>query len=170
MNWKKIVLAGAFVGTFALGAMFSPIGQSEAKEGNNDWSSSMMRTAADEGCHGWGGMMERGHHFSNSMSTVIAETLNMSVEELQTARSEGKSVADIAKEKNVSIDELKSKVLEARKAELQQLVKDGSITQEQMDNMLAHMESMIASALENDMNGRGGMGNGHHMNRGNIGF
>ncbi len=160
--------------------MFSPIGQPEAdsfpmmQSGNNG-----SQTYSDT-CHGSGGMMGRGggmgHHFAGSMPNIIAEALNISLEELQTAHDEGKSVADLAEEKNVSIDELRIKVLETRKAELQQLVQDGDITQEQMDAMLVHMESMIDSAFQKDgtgfghMNGRGGMGNGHHMNRGHMSF
>ncbi|WP_428909594.1 DUF2680 domain-containing protein [Niallia sp. Krafla_26] len=189
MKWKLVVLGGALVGTFTLGAMFSPIGQPEA--GINEGTPAMIQTVTNGNTsqqlndsdicpvsgQEMGSGAGMGYHFAGSLSTVIAEAFNISVEELQTARSEGKSVADLAKEKNVSLDELKTKVLEARKSELQQLVSDGSITQEQMDDMLVNMESRIASALENNgfgfnhghMNGRGGMGNGH-MNRGNMSF
>ena len=45
-------------------------------------------------------------------------------------------------------------------SQLEQLVKDGKITQEQMDSMLNNMETMIKQAIERDtigpMNGRGG--------------
>ncbi|WP_338470659.1 hypothetical protein R4Z10_18010 [Niallia sp. XMNu-256] len=189
MKWNTILVAGALVGTFALGAMFSPIVQSDASVDERVGAPAMMRTATDENAsqawsnhHGSGHMMGdnggmgMGHHFSGSMSTMIAEALNLSEEEIQIARSEGKSIADLAEEKDISLDELKAKVLEARKADLQQLVKDGDITQEQMDRMVVHMESMAAFALENNefghghMNGRDGMGSGHHMNRGNMPF
>ena len=35
MNWKKLLLGGAFLGTFTLGAMFSPIGDFEAATRSN---------------------------------------------------------------------------------------------------------------------------------------
>ena len=123
--------------------------------------------------------MERGagmgHYLSGTMTTIIAETLGITVEELQAARIEGKSVANLAEEKNISVDDLKNKLIQARTAELEQLVSDGVLTQAQMDAMIANLAPMIEAAIKNNnlghMNGRGGMGMmGHggsgHMNGG----
>ena len=113
-----------------------------------------------------------GHYFTSTMPTTIAEALGMTVEELQAARIEGKSVADLAEEKNISIDSLKNKLIQERTAQLQQLVSDGVLTQAQMDAMTANMSNMIDAAIQSNnighMNGRGGMGMMGHGGRGHM--
>lgn len=111
--------------------------------------------------------MGMGKLFAGSMPKVIAGALGMTEDELQAERAGGKSVADLAKEKGVSVDKIKDEMIKERKAQLAQLVKDGKITQEQMDAMLKNMETMMDQAIQRDtvgpMNGRGGkmgMGNG----------
>ena len=112
-----------------------------------------------------------GKYFSGTMPQVIADALGITVDELQAARNEGKSVAAIAEEKGINIGELTNKMVEARKADLEKLVKDGKITQEQMDAMLENMTAMMKAAIERDtvggMNDRGdgmglGQGRGFH--------
>jgi len=88
---------------------------------------------------------------AEQMRTLLAQTLNMSVEELASALKE-KSIYEIAKEKNVHIADIQAAVQKARQSEmeewLQELVADGTLTQEQADLIGAR------AAL-----GRGGM---HH--------
>ena len=47
-----------------------------------------------------------GQLFAGTMPNIIAETLGMTVDELQVARAGGKSVADLAKEKGIKLDDL----------------------------------------------------------------
>jgi hypothetical protein len=189
MKWKTLLIGGAFIGTFTLGALFSPNGESEATtRGSQNLPITATATETDSvqertnppTCPITGQPMERGagmgHYFSGTMTTIIAETLGITVEELQAARIEGKSLAQLAEEKNISVDNLKNKLIQARTAELEQLVSDGVLTQAQMDAMIANLVPMINATIKNNnlghMNGRGGMsmmglGGRGHMNGGN---
>ncbi|MGJ7919043.1 DUF2680 domain-containing protein [Neobacillus sp. LXY-4] len=176
MNWKNLLIGGAFVGVFTLGAMFAPVGEPTAttNDVNSAGKVSVTKVAdekdtsqtetGDVNCPMTGAPMGKGagmgHYFAGTMPEVIADVLGMTVDELQTARNEGKSVADLAEEKGINVDDLVAKMVETRKADLEQLVKDGKITQEQMDTMLSNMETKMKTAVERDsvgpMHGRGG--------------
>lgn len=185
MRWKNVWLGGAFIGVFSLGAMFSPIGEPIATTGEQNMvkNGAFVQTATvndtvQQGVNNdtcpisgaamgnWGGM---GHYFSESVNTVIADALGMTVDELQTARYEGKSVAELANEKGVNVNELVDKMIESRKTDLEQLVLDGVMTQEQMDAMLENMETTMKTDIER---GTFGLMHGHrggHMGMGQGG-
>ncbi|WP_404330152.1 hypothetical protein [Mesobacillus maritimus] len=192
MTGKKFLVGGAFAGVFLLGAMFSPIGEPAANEDAQGagLSYQVVQTADNstetqnqetEGyiCPNTGEQMGRGQGMGNgaavgaqflmTMPELIADALGLTMDELQTATSEGKSVADLAGEKGIAVEELVAKMVEARKVELEQLVKDGTLTQTQMKTMLANMEAMMENAVERGMvgpmNGRGG-GPGKCMGQG----
>lgn len=63
--------------------------------------------------------------------------------ELRQAYADGKSLADLAEEKGVSVDELTSQLLDAAEAKLTEKVTDGDITQEQADNKLERLTNNI---------------------------
>ncbi|MCL6573099.1 MAG: hypothetical protein K6T88_15680, partial [Bacillus sp. (in: Bacteria)] len=115
MKKTSLLVAGAFVGVFSLGALLAPIGESSAST-NSDASikkMSLTQTAVKETPKGetdsyncpmgvspmGGGAGMMGQNFAGTMPSVIAKALGMTVEELQVARQEGKTVADIAADK-----------------------------------------------------------------------
>lgn len=185
MRWKFLLGGAAFVGVFSLGAMLTPITESTASTINKEAVSPLTSTqpaaqknADQERLNSYcpisgetGGMAGMGKQFAGSMSEQIAKALGMTMDELRSARVEGKSVADLAKEKGVNEDKLVADLLQTRKSELEQLVKDGKITQEQMNAMMNQMESNIEEAIQRNtvgsMNGQGrqkGMGQGRGWN------
>ncbi|WP_071394736.1 hypothetical protein [Bacillus tuaregi] len=103
-----------------------------------------------------------GQNFAQSLQQDIAESLEMTVEELQTSRSEGKTVSVLAEEKGITVDELKERIITTRKVKLEQLVADGIISQEQMDLMMENVHSIVETALYRDgyvpLNPQAGMG------------
>jgi len=178
MRFRNLIIGGAFLGVFTLGAMFAPIGESTAtnnSSSNNGKLSAVPVVNEKDAPQGdsseytcpmtgepMGSGAGMGMHMNGSMFEVIADSLSMTVDELQAAQSQGKSVAAIAEEKGVTVEALTTKVFEARKAALEQLVKDGKLSQQQMDTMLDHMKGRIQSMIENDsfgsmMNGSNGM-------------
>ncbi|CAH2713676.1 hypothetical protein BACCIP111895_00830 [Neobacillus rhizosphaerae] len=181
MKWSYLLTAGAFVGVFSLGAMFAPIGKPSANVNEQAISNnlSVVQTAdkkeapqqgqADFTCPMTGEPMGNrsgmGMSMRGSMKESVADALAMSVDDYLAARKEGKSIADLAEEKGVKVKDIVKVMTESRKTELEKLVKEGNLTQEQMDNMLKNMEYMMEQAIErNDMgsmHGRGmGMGQG----------
>lgn len=75
------------------------------------------------------------------MESALAEAFDLTVEELQAAQQEGKSLLDIAKDQGLTVADFQAKMTEARQNALDQAVADGVITREQADQMSAFKEA-----------------------------
>lgn len=110
-----------------------------------------------------------GGWFGKGMSQTrdaAATALGMSTEELRTAVQGGKTLAEVAKEKNVSVDALVKAMVAAAEKELSTAVTDGRITQAQADAMKGSLTQRITDRV-NGVRGEGGHGPGHgHGRRG----
>lgn len=99
----------------------------------------------------------------------VATLLGMTAEEMQAARQAGKSLADIAKDKDVSTDELVSKIVDAKKVQLDALVADGKLSQAQADLMIERMTEQVTTMVERTTTGPAadrGQGMGRGQSRG----
>ena len=76
------------------------------------------------------------------MQTAVAKSLGMSLDDLNAQLRAGKSIAQIAQSKNISLTKLHDDVQAAHKALIQQAVKDGKLTQAQADAMLSRLDAM----------------------------
>ena len=72
----------------------------------------------------------------------LAEVFGMTVEELKAELSSGKTVAELAKEKGIDLQQMAVDKLTER---LQQAVDNGRLTQEEADQKLAEMQAKIES-------------------------
>ena len=79
-------------------------------------------------------------------ATVLGD-LGISQQELYTQRHEGKSLSQIAQSQGVNADKLVADMLAAKKAQLDQAVKDGRITQAQADAAYARMQTQISGGV-----------------------
>jgi uncharacterized protein (DUF433 family) len=70
------------------------------------------------------------------LNAAIAELLGISVEELEGALADGETIRTLIKESGLDMTEVQTALQAARAEMLQQAVADGSITQEQADQML----------------------------------
>ena len=112
-----------------------------------------------------------------NMITVVADFLGMTPDDIRTERREGKSITEIASDKDVSQDELIEAIVGARQDNLQDAVENEKITQEQADFCLEQMEERITANLERTETGRPawgrgqgrGFGQGHGPGRGRNG-
>jgi Arc/MetJ-type ribon-helix-helix transcriptional regulator len=82
------------------------------------------------------------HMFGEKLSTA-ADYLGLTEAQLRTKLADGQSLADVAKAQDKSVDGLKQAILDASKKKLDQLVKDGELTQTQADEMLSRLKSHI---------------------------
>jgi hypothetical protein len=100
------------------------------------------------GDHAGMGMMggQRGGP-ENSLVTVVAEELGLTPAELATELRAGKSVADVAQEKNVSVGTIAEAVLAPRTERLNELVAAGQLTQEEVDNYLSNRRVEVIERL-----------------------
>jgi hypothetical protein len=79
-----------------------------------------------------------------SLSPVeFAKALNMTEQELMTELQTGKSINDVAKEKNIDAATVKSTVLADVKSQLDSAVSSGKITQAQADQMVTNASNQI---------------------------
>lgn len=83
------------------------------------------------------------------VSEAIQELLDMSGEEIQAEREEGKTLLDIAEDRDVAAEEITGTIMEAKKDRLEEAVESEVLTKEQADERLGHMEERIEYKLNN---------------------
>lgn len=121
------------------------------------------------GAGAMGGMMRGGALGRAGQHDAVAELLEMTAEDLQAERLAGRSLAEIAADKGVLVEELTEAILKARKANLDQLVVDGKLTSAQAELMLERMEAQVKVMLEQKVPGPM-MGRGQGMRGGGRNF
>ena len=89
---------------------------------------------------------------------LMATVLGMTVEELQAAREAGKTMQDLATEKGLTAEQVKTAMDEAFQAALAQAVEDGVITQEQADQFASEGFGRGGPGGPGGRGGRGGHG------------
>jgi competence protein ComGC len=85
----------------------------------------------------------------NSLVSVAADKLGMTVDELATELRGGKSIADVAGEKGMDTQTIVEAYMAQLKANLDQAVTNGRITQTQADSMLQQAEERMSDLLNN---------------------
>ena len=107
-------------------------------------------------------------------SDAVAKVLGLTAAELQTELQSGKSLADVAKAKNVDIDKVKAAILEDFTAKEQAEVASGEHTQAEVDAKIAEFKTRLddivngvkPAGVPGEMGGKGGHGMGGHGPRG----
>lgn len=164
MKMNYFLAAGAFVGFFSLGAMFAPISNSSATGifPMDSKNMSVIQTANENGlpqqdqeeftCPKTGEAMgnKAGMGMAGSMKEVISEALGITVDEYQQARLKGLSIKDLAEQKGVKAEEIIQLMIESKKVQLEILVKEGKLTQEQLDRVLENIKTMMDQVIERD--------------------
>jgi len=117
-----------------------------------------------------GGKGDHGPRGGMPAADAAAKALGLTVEELRTELQSGKSIADVAKAKNVDIEKVKTAMLEAFTAKEQAEVASGEHTQAEVDAKIAEFKTR----LDDIVNGvkPAGMpgGKGDHGPRGGAPF
>jgi polyhydroxyalkanoate synthesis regulator phasin len=103
---------------------------------------------------------ERGHRGGVRVMDAAATVLGMGVDDLMTELKNGKSLADVAEAKGISVEKLTDDLLAQVKTQLDGLVSDGKLTQEQADNIYTQTESNI-DQIVSDQSGFFGGGRFH---------
>lgn len=105
---------------------------------------------------GYGGMM--GDFF---LLDVIAQELGLTVEEVQAELTNGVTIAQLAENHDVAVEDLVAAVSAAHQAYLDQTVADGWMTQEQADWMQEHMTGMFDDHINQSWGSGFDPGQGH---------
>ncbi|MGC8958485.1 MAG: hypothetical protein ACP5OO_01700 [Chloroflexia bacterium] len=96
------------------------------------------------GRHGWG---RGGMVWGADLISIAAKQLGMSVYDLGKALQEGKSIADIAKEKGVDPQTIVDAYLAKVSDNLKQAVEDGRLTQKMADAMLEQAREQVTDQI-----------------------
>ncbi|MCE5208590.1 MAG: YckD family protein [Chloroflexi bacterium] len=88
---------------------------------------------------------------------IIAEKLGITVDELNTRLAEGETMSQIAYSLGWTYDDFRTLMLDARSQAIEQLVEEGTLTQEQADWISERGAGQM-------MGGRRGMGQGQYSN------
>ena len=88
----------------------------------------------------------------------IASFLGIDVNTLRSERQSGKTLVEIAKAKGKSETDLINFIVTRQKEKINQLVKDGKITQTQADYLLKNIETRVKTMVESPMPGPKGFG------------
>lgn len=99
--------------------------------------------------------MGRGRDDQRLLLTVAADELGMTEADLTTALEDGKSIADVAKDKGVDTEAITSAYLAQLKIKLDAQVADGSLTQAQADARLEQETQELPNRLTQAWKGRG---------------
>lgn len=94
---------------------------------------------------GAGGM---GRYFAGTMHDTMAEKFGMTAAELRAERFAGKSIAEIAEERGIDLDELKAAAIKTKVELLEELEEEGVVTKEQRNYMEQNMESRMETMME----------------------
>ena len=92
---------------------------------------------------------------------AAAEALNMTSAELRTALMDGQSLADIAADQGVSVDDLITALVTSAKEDLDAAVSEGRLTQDQADRIGESLTERITDRV-NGVRPEGGPGRGFH--------
>jgi hypothetical protein len=107
-----------------------------------------------------GGPEGRGHGAPRFVTEDLATVLGLSLDELNTEMQAGKTLAQIAEAKNVSIDKVKDQLLADYTAKEQAEVAEGKHTQEEVDAKIAEFKTRLDDIVNGvrPEKGMGGMG------------
>lgn len=125
------------------------------------------------GGRGHGGMMGGfGGRGDSSLLAIAAEQLGMTQEDLLAELQDGSTIADLAAEQGVELQDIADAYIAQRAEDLAAAVEAGRITQEQADAMLEHMSEEMLECLEGDFafGGPGKGGRGRHGGFGSGGM
>jgi hypothetical protein len=112
----------------------------------------------------------------SDMLTIVADQLGIERTELVTELQSGKTIAELAQEKNVNTDAIVDAVVTTHQDWFTSAVESGTLTQEQADAHLALMKANLSAMLDQAWNTQGfgmhgGMGmGGFGMHDGGMGM
>lgn len=89
-----------------------------------------------------------GRGFGNDLATA-AKALGITEAELRTALQGGKSLAQVAKDKSVSVDKVVAALVAEEKTRIAKEVTDGRLTQAEADKRLADLSARITERVNN---------------------
>jgi hypothetical protein len=116
-------------------------GMNPGMRGKQSWMDSCTNTPSQRGDGMRGGLAEGTGPLHTYIQNALAEAFGLTVDELQARHEGGQTLADLAVEQGLTVEQFRDIMTQARAVALNQAVADGVLTQEQADWMLERIES-----------------------------
>lgn len=103
-----------------------------------------MKTNLSTKIKNWDGNLKqhkRGHF--KAVHSVLENKLGFTKTQIEDAAKAGKTAFDLAKEKGMTEDQLRSAIVDAKSKKIDQLVSEGKITKEKSDTIKANLKDKI---------------------------
>jgi hypothetical protein len=142
-GWKKGGIAAALASLAIVGSL--AVGSGVYAQTTNPPTSTLPSTTQQ------GTRPQRGGHGGGAHLAAAAKALGIDEAALKTELQAGKTIADVAKAKNIALSLVSDAILADEKAELAQAVTDGKLTQAQADAKLATAPTRITEMLNGTM-------------------
>ncbi len=174
---KRFMIPGALViGGVTAGSMLAPVALASAADDTTDSTDESTDETVDTPDSEADSDVDerrarhRRHHRLHAArhlaADVVTETLDMTEDELRDAFSEGKSLADIAADQGVAVDDLKAALEAAATERIDQAVEDERIDADRAAEMKENLGDRIDELIERTPGDRFGRGHGHHAHGG----
>ena len=92
----------------------------------------------------------RGHRVLKDAVQAAAKEIGVSVEELKDARKSGKSIAQVAKDHNKSVDDVVKAVVKAATSDVDQAVKDGKLDSQKADQIKQKLPDRVKQLVNRE--------------------
>jgi hypothetical protein len=129
---KKLLLAMAIVGAITIGVVAIA---GVAARGGGRTPDALVGDIAEKLIGTGGGHHRRGCGVLGMAANAVAQTLDISVQQLQTELGNGESVGDVAQAHGTTVDDFKVALVQEANAETAQMVSGGRMTQAQADEL-----------------------------------
>jgi hypothetical protein len=96
------------------------------------------------------GFRHPGFMFGLGGFSTVAESLGIEEDELRSELADGKTIAEIAEEQGVDVQDVVDAIVAAHQERLDEAVADGDLTQEQADEILAGAEERATSFVNGE--------------------
>jgi uncharacterized protein (DUF433 family) len=92
----------------------------------------------------------RGHRILKDAVQAAAKEIGVSVNELKDARNSGKSIAQVAKDHNKSVDDVVDAVVKAATSDIDQAVKDGKLDAQNADQIKQKLPDRVKQLVNRE--------------------
>jgi uncharacterized protein (DUF433 family) len=92
----------------------------------------------------------RGHRILKDAVQAAAKEIGVSVNELKDARKSGKSIAQVAKDHNKSVDDVVNAIVKAATSDVDQAVKDGKLDSQKADQIKQKLPDRVKQLVNRE--------------------
>lgn len=158
------------LGVLGLGATAMAGAQDDSSDDEGGWVQDALGGLVDDGTitqdqadavedalqdarpeHGLGGGFgPHGFALGPGRLSTVAESLGVEEDELRAALEDGQTIADVAEEQGVDVQDVVDDIVAAQQERLDEAVADGHLTQEQADEILAGAEERATAFVNGE--------------------